>query len=98
MSTATAEVPTKVVPTELAELDFQIVCNVDVCDHAADWWLVCLACSAHAPLCEPHRRAEVLFVESAAGPLLVVCHECQEGVPARLWRRQFAHVPIGGTP
>lgn len=80
---------------DLLALDFEISCSAKDCDHAADWWCVCLACGAHTPLCEPHRRKQLLSVEAASPFMVVVCPECDNAVYARSWRRLFSFVPIG---
>lgn len=82
---------------DLKALDFEISCDVEECEQRADWWLVCLACGAHTPVCEPHRRTRVLRAEALGARGLVVCPECHLAVRASVWRSLFAFVPIGRT-
>lgn len=79
---------------DIAALDFEVPCAARDCEHVADWWNVCLACGAHTPLCEPHRRAQVLRAEACAAGMLVVCAECDAAAFAKDWRTLFSFVPI----
>lgn len=92
--TETLERP-KIDEHELQHLDFDILCEDPGCEHAADWWMVCLSCAEHTPVCEPHRRAKVLRAESAPPSHFVLCPSCDQAVRARAWRLLYAFVPIG---
>lgn len=68
--------------TEITLEDIAPPCDLEPCDHQAEWLVTIKCCGSHALICEAHRKETL---DNTAQGLIFLCGTCKNFSPGPPW-------------